>query len=226
MNKALQSQTGNKNLTVYAPSSDFSDDLPLILTFLPPHESEPLAQSLSAQIVLVAVDEPDWEHSFTPWSAPAVFKKVPDFGGGADDYLAWATEQLLPDIENGLGLKPQWRGLAGYSLAGLFAAYSAYKSSAFSRIACVSGSLWFDGWPEFAAANALPAPPERAYFSLGDTEKNSKNPRMARVEADTETTVAAWQRQSVAAFYETNPGGHFHQVPERMAKAVRYLAGG
>lgn len=217
-------QSDGRNITVYAPEGGVSADLPLVLTFLPPHESEPLAKLLSDDLILVAADEPDWERSFTPWAAPAVFKKAADFGGGAAECLAWVADRLLPEIESGLNLKPKWRGLAGYSLAGLFAAWSALQGVPFARIACVSGSLWFDGWTEFAAANALPALPERAYFSLGDTEKNSKNPRMAKVEADTETTVDLWRRQGVDVFYETNPGGHFHQVPERMAKAVAYLA--
>lgn len=216
-------QADGKKITVYAPDAGLRADLPLVLTFLPPEDSEPLAQMLTEDVVLLAVDEPDWEHAFTPWRAPAVFKKAADFGGGAAATLLWATEKLLPDIENGLGLNPKWRGIAGYSLAGLFAVWTAYQKPVFARIACVSGSLWFDGWAEFAAGNTLSALPERAYFSLGDTEKNSKNPRMARVETDTEATVGNWRKQGVAAFYETNEGGHFHRVPERMAKAVRYL---
>lgn len=216
-------QTDGKKTTVYAPDAGLRTDLPLVLTFLPPEDSEPLAQMLAEDVVLLAVDEPDWEHAFTPWHAPAVFKKAADFGGGAVETLSWVTEKLLPETENGLGLNPAWRGIAGYSLAGLFAAWTAYQNPVFTRIACVSGSLWFDGWAEFVAANTLSSLLERAYFSLGDTEKNSKNPRMARVETDTEATVGNWRRQGVAAFYETNEGGHFHRVPERMAKAVRHL---
>ena len=123
--------------------------------------------------MLLTIDEADWEQSFTPWPAPKVFKKGADFGGGAGTYFARLCA-MLPAIESSLNLQPEWRGIAGYSLAGLFAAWSAYQSGQpFSRTACVSGSMWYDGWLEFAA-HAMPSPPQYAYFSLGDEEKTAK----------------------------------------------------
>ena len=49
----------------------------------------------------------------------------------------------------------------------------------------MSGSLWFDGLADFLQ-HAPPTLPERAYFSVGDREKNSKNPRLACVETRTQ----------------------------------------
>ena len=211
-----------KNCRVYR-ADNTAADAPLVLTFLPPHEADALAALLSDGLVLLSVDETDWEHSFTPWPAPRVFKKAADFGGGAADYLA-LTADMLADVEGRLNLRPQWRGAAGYSLAGLFAAWSAYQSNPFDRIACVSGSLWFDGWTEFAAANAMPVPPQCAYFSVGDTEKNSKNPRMAAVEEHMRFTEKLWRERSIQTAFALNKGGHFDSVPQRMADAVKWLA--
>ena len=83
--------------------------------------------------------------------------------------------------------------------------------------------MWYDGWLEFAA-HAMPSPPQYAYFSLGDEEKNSKNPRMAAVEDNMRATEALWRERGIHSTFETNSGGHFHQVPERIAAAIAWLA--
>lgn len=211
-----------QSIRVYAAENP-SADAPLVLTFLQPHEADALAALLEQDLVLLAIDEADWEQSFTPWPAPKVFKKGADFSGDAGAYFARLCA-MLPAIESSLNLQPRWRGIAGYSLAGLFAAWSAYQNGQpFSRTACVSGSMWYDGWPEFSA-QAMPSPPQYAYFSLGDEEKNSKNPRMAAVEDNMRATEALWHERGIRSTFETNSGGHFHQVPERIAAAIAWLA--
>ena len=213
--------------TVYlAEAEGCRAESPLLLTFLSPQEAAGLAALLpDVPLRLAAVDVPDWEASFTPWPAPRAFKGGADFGGGADVYLTMLEQKLLPQLEAELAIKPVWRGLAGFSLGGLLAAYAAYRSSAFSRLAAVSASLWFDGWPEFAAAHAFHTPPQRAYFSVGDTEKNSRNPRLACVEENIRATAECWRQRGVSTTFELNPGGHVNEVARRMARAVAWLTG-
>ena len=196
---------------------------PLLLTFLQPHEADAVASLLKADVVLMSLDRSDWEHAFSPWPAPRAFKKAPDFSGGATETLA-SLAARLPAIEQRLGLQPRWRGIAGYSLAGLFAAWSAYHDSPFQRVACVSGSLWFDGWADFATSRLLQTPPARAYFSLGDSEKNSRHPRMATVENATRATACHWLQQGIRTTFALNPGGHFDDIAARTAAAINELA--
>ncbi|MRN36973.1 hypothetical protein CRG49_003830 [Neisseria sp. N95_16] len=219
MNKQLL-HLNDKTVSVYLSSQA---NTPLFLTFLSQEEANDLAALIADQALLVSIDEPNWEHAFTPWQAPAAFKKAPDFSGGADDYLCWLIDSVLPEATQSFSLQPQWTALIGYSLGGLFAAYSAYQATPFSRIASVSGSLWFDSWSEFVAEHSLQTPPQKAYFSLGDKEKNTKNLRMSVVEDATRATQANWQQQGIDTAFELNNGGHFEQVPQRMAKAVAYL---
>lgn len=188
-----------------------------------PHEAAPLADLLAAHaLLLVAVDEPDWETHFSPWPAPKVFKGSADFGGLADAYLGTLTHEIVPAAEAAAGIAPQWRGLAGYSLAGLLSVYAPYQTDIFSRTASVSGSLWFDGLADFLQ-HAPPTLPERAYFSIGDREKNSKNPRLACVETRTQAAHQLMQARGASSILELNPGGHFEHVPARMARAVEWL---
>ena len=98
---------------------------------------------------LVTVSGLNWEAELSPWAAGNLFKYSEMFTGGADIYLQFLTQQVLPQAETGLnGIL--WRGLAGYSLAGLFTVYALYKTDLFSRAASMSGSLWYPGFKDFA----------------------------------------------------------------------------
>lgn len=213
----------DENLRHYAPAA-LPATAPLVLTCLQPHEADAVADLLTARVHLLSLDCSDWEHAFSPWPAPRAFKKAPDFSGGATETLA-RLAALLPVVEQRLGLQPRWRGIAGYSLAGLFAAWSAYHASPFSRVACVSGSLWFDGWLDFATSRLLQTPPTRACFSLGDDEKNSRHPRLATVENATRATACHWlQQEGIRTTFALNPGGHFDDIAARTAAAIDWIA--
>lgn len=209
-----------RTLSVYPA---MAPEAPLVLTFLPPHQADALAALIHDQAAFIAIDEAHWEQALTPWPAPAVFKNTPDFGGGAKDYLHWLTQTVLPQVKTDFQLQPSWQGLLGYSLGGLFAAYAAYHTTAFSRIASVSGSLWFDHWQAFIRQHPLPTLPHKAYFSVGEREKYTRHPRLASVEQATVFTQRIWQQQGVESVLEHHPGGHFQDVVPRMAQAVRYL---
>ncbi|MDO5638830.1 MAG: alpha/beta hydrolase-fold protein [Neisseria sp.] len=212
----------HKTLSFF-PAADFSANHPLLLSFLEAGEAAEFAALLPVSINLLVLHEPDWEASFSPWPAPKAFKSAPDFSGGADAYLTLLDEHILPEAFDTLSLTPVWQGLAGYSLGGLFALYAACKSRRFSRTASVSGSLWFDGWLEWMQQNPPAALPQKAYFSVGDNEARSKNPRMAVVETNTRAAAECWQTLGIRTTFELNPGGHFEAVPQRMAKAAAWL---
>ncbi len=95
---------------------------------------------------LVAVSNLEWDHDMAPWDIPPISENDTPCTGGADDYLRLLTEKIVPRAEETLAGVPLWRGLAGYSLAGLFAVYAMYRTGLFPRIASMSGSLWFPGF--------------------------------------------------------------------------------
>ena len=174
-------------------------------------------------LVLAAVTDADWERELSPWPAPRAFKGGREFSGGADEYLAALTAGIVPAAEAALGETPLWRGIAGYSLAGLFAVYAAWKTAAFSRFASVSGSLWYDGFLDFLGAGAPASVPVRAYFSLGDLEKNTKNARLARVEDCTALAAEHFAALGSETVFEKNAGGHFVDAEARAARGIGWL---
>ncbi|MDE5596613.1 MAG: alpha/beta hydrolase, partial [Lachnospiraceae bacterium] len=165
----------------------------------------------------------DWNREPSPWYHKKVFPKGEDFAGEADKYLAFFTEQLIPEIERTYGLSPKARYLAGYSLSGLFAVYAMYHTSLFNGIASISGSLWYDGFTDYVKSHAVGQNPDKIYFSLGDKEAVSARGIMQTVLTCTEQIVKLLQDDDTNVTFEMNEGNHFKQVPERIAKGINWL---
>lgn len=95
---------------------------------------------------LVAMGGLDWNRDLSPWGCEATTRSDEPFAGGARGHLEKLLSEVIPQVEDGLPWPVAWRGIAGYSLAGLFALWSLWETPAFSRVASVSGSLWFPGF--------------------------------------------------------------------------------
>ncbi|MBQ3729270.1 MAG: hypothetical protein II903_07205 [Spirochaetales bacterium] len=173
-----------------------------------------------ADFSLLEVSGMDWNRDLSPWEAPAVFKNDAPFGGKADDYLKELTETVIPSAVSDLGAAPSAVYIAGYSLAGLFAVYSLFRTSVFSGAASASGSMWFPLFIDFASSHDLTASPSKVYLSLGDREAKTRNPVMATVQDNTEKMAQLFRDRGVDVTYELNPGNHFQEPELRMAKGI------
>lgn len=173
------------------------------------------------KLALAVISGVDWNRELSPWSAPKAFRGGEDFGGQRPALLDMLTHQIIPFTEEKLGYVPKFRGIAGYSLAGLFALWSVYQTGLFDRAASISGSLWFDGFLEFMKANTPKV--KLIYLSLGDKEKAAKNPRLAAVEDCTAQAAELLRAQGIPVAFETNRGGHFQDVPARIARGIQAL---
>lgn len=172
---------------------------------------------------LVAISGLDWNHDMVPWDSPAAFKKGESFTGGADDYLRLLVDEIIPEVESHLPDPPAWRGIAGYSLAGLFALYAIYQTDVFSRVATMSGSLWFPGFKEYIFSREPKRRPDCIYFSLGGREAKTRNPILKTVQENTEEIQAFYQSKGINTVFHLNPGNHFVQGAERTVAGIRWL---
>ncbi len=213
---------GGYSATIFSMGA--SMDCPVLYTHLNQDTAEAVAELLTdLNIILVALEGADWDCDLSPWPAKRAFRSGNDFSGGADAYLRELTEKILPTVEKSFGMLPSIRMLLGYSLAGLFSLYALYGTALFDSVASVSGSLWYDGFLEFLKANQPVRQPKRVYFSLGDRESEVKNPRLATVELSTRKAKQLLQSMGSKTVFELNSGNHFADVPERIAKAIRWL---
>ena len=172
---------------------------------------------------LVAISDLDWNHDMAPWDSPAAFKNGEPFTSGADDYLRLLVEEIISRAEKELPVPPAWRGIAGYSLAGLFALYTIYQTDVFSRVGCMSGSLWFPGFKEYVLSHEPKRRPDCIYFSLGDKEAKTRNPILKTVQENTEEIWAFYQSKGIDTVFQLNPGNHFVQGIERTVAGIQWL---
>jgi len=115
--------------------------------------------------------------------------------------------------------------LAGYSLAGLFALYSVYQTRLFSRIASMSGSLWFPGFKEYVFSHEMKTPPEHLYLSLGNRESKPRNPYLKTVQERTEELKTFYMEKGIDTVLQFNPGNHYKDTVQRTAAGIAWILG-
>ncbi len=177
----------------------------------------------AGELTLAAVSGLDWDRDLAPWDAPPIRRGGGAFTGGAGAYLELLTGEILPRAEAGRAVP--WRGVAGYSLAGLFALWAVFETDVFSRAASASGSLWFPGFDAFASSRPLPDTLRRVYLSLGGREHLTRNPALRPVRERTEAMYALLAARGVETELVWNPGDHFTDPEGRMAAGIRWLLG-
>ena len=182
-----------------------------------------LQTSPGPDFTLAVVSGMDWNRDLSPWPAPSAFPGRENFSGGGPSFLRHLAEDILPRAESLLPSPVSWRGIAGYSLAGLFALWSLYSTDLFSRAASISGSLWYPELKGFLASQSMPHRPDCLYFSLGKQECKTRNPLLRTVQSSTEETAAFFQAQGISTVFRLHPGNHFTQPEARMAAAIAWL---
>ena len=187
-------------------------------------EPEKVRALLTSRLTLVSISGLDWYRDMTPWPADRVFADGQPYGGGAADYLLRLSEDIIPRVEAALGFAPPARGIAGYSLAGLFSLWACYRTDLFDLVGSMSGSLWFDGFPEFMAREGPCRLPRRLYLSLGKREKDCRSPQVSRVQEITEATAESFRQLGAEVCWQLEDGGHSSQVNKRIAQGLSWLA--
>ena len=186
-------------------------------------------------VSLVNVGVKLWEENFSPWRAPRVFAKGPNFGDGAQKTLDALINQVVPWAESELTESPAYRVLVGYSLAGLFSLWAGVSQpgasrvdapvATFQRIGAVSGSFWFPGLLDYVdqQLNGGAVGLTHAYLSLGDREARTPNPQIMHVRENAELLASKLEDAGITSTFELNRGNHFQNVEGRMQKALDWL---
>lgn len=148
--------------------------------------------------------------------------KEGSFEGNAGNFLERLKDDLFFNLENSLKIKRTERYLIGVSLSGLFAIWAAARRKLFDGVGSISGSLWYDGFVEWLKEQS-DFKCERFYVSLGNSEKDSKNKRLAAVEEATVQTVELLIDKGLDVSFEMTEGGHMAPLIPRLEKAVTSL---
>ncbi|MBQ1553796.1 MAG: esterase [Clostridia bacterium] len=175
------------------------------------NEAELIAKNSGEDFRLIAVKVGDWNRDLSPWEAPPVFGKEP-FGGKAEDTLA----EILALCAD----KSKAYLIGGYSLAGLFALWAAYRTDAFAGVAAASPSMWFPGFTDYMRSNEIKC--RGVYLSLGDKEEKARNPVTATVGDRIREAYGLLKERGVSCVLEWNEGNHFRDAEIRTAKAFAW----
>lgn len=204
-------------------------------------DHSPVQVPAGVSLVHIGVDL--WEENFSPWCAPRVFAKGPNFGNNAQKTLDVLINQVIPWAESDLTEPPAYRVLVGYSLAGLFSLWAGVSqpgishqaargyqpdvvpTPTFQRIGAVSGSFWFPGLLDYVdqqlGKGAVTL--THAYLSLGDREARTPNPQIMHVRENAELLASKLKDAGITSTFELNRGNHFQNVDGRLQKALTWL---
>ena len=184
------------------------------------NEVAEIKKNTEKQFSLIAFKIEYWNNELSPWKAPPAFGNK-SFGSGSRETLEFIESRLIPTVKEKYDFSDDVKViLGGYSLAGLFSLWSAYKSNTFSGIAAASPSVWFNGWEGFMDNNTPLS--NTIYLSLGDTEEKTKNKVMSAVGDNIRKQEQLLKTDNINTILEWNKGGHFSNSDLRVAKAFTW----
>jgi len=182
-------------------------------------EIDKISELSCEKFLLITVKVEDWNLDLSPWKAPAVFGNQ-DFGDGAENTLDYVLNNVVKPLKNEKREDVKFF-IGGYSLAGLFALWSAYKTDEFFGVAAASPSVWFPDFLEFAKSGVPLA--KCVYLSLGDKEERTKNKVMQTVGDNIREISQDLENKCVVSALEWNDGGHFKDFALRTAKGFAWM---
>lgn len=113
---------------------------------------------------------------FTP--GPAAAEATPHETGGADRFLAFLIDELLPLVAQTVPLDPTRRALVGHSLAGLFTLHAlASRPAAFAAYGAISPSIWWDREGVTQAISGLNDRSPLLFLAAGERERTPPGAR-------------------------------------------------
>lgn len=197
---------------------------PLIYVIDSPHDRDSIAPVLrgrNANIVVLPIG--DWNASLTPWPAPRLRSEEPDYAGEASSTLAELIQEAAPAIERAEGFLPSCRAICGYSLAGLFSLYAFVQGNYFAACACLSGSVWYEGWVDYLQSLDFDAAGRFAFLSVGSREKNAGIPILRTVRRNMAACADILRNHGCKVEFTVGPGNHFQHVQERYDAGITAL---
>ena len=171
---------------------------------------------------LLTIYVSDWNNDLSPYVASSIFKGISDFKGNADLFLDYVLN-LIKKVVLEENVKPFYKALTGYSMAGLFAVYTLFKTNEFLKVGSVSGSLWYPLFIEFVKNNKVLQGISTFYMSLGDKEKKTSNKIMSQVGTNSLIVFEKIKSHFNNSKFELNSGNHFKDEGLRIAKCISYL---
>lgn len=173
---------------------------------------------------IVVITGMDWQNVFSPWPASGVPKGTDDFKGESPEFLKMLQGEVIPRIENTLGISVDVdRSLIGVSMSGLFALWQWMVCDTFNNIASLSGSFWYDGFLDWMKNRPIPDKSGMAFFLLGNQESKSNVKAFDSVEVNTHEIICLLKDAGIKTEFQNVPGNHYSDPIPRLDRAFNAL---
>ena len=220
----------NKIISIYFNNSNLNE-LPVVILNNYSNNGEEIYNKCNeincSEFILVSISNLDWNSDMSPWNCEGINKHDLNFFGNADEYAYLLVNDIINNVKHfimdKLRKSIKYYIIAGYSLAGLFSIYIAYKTDIFKRIVSASGSFWFPNFLDFAKKNNINSNVEKIYFSVGNKESKVKNKILAEVENNTKKLEKLYKERGIDTIYFENNGNHFQEVSLRIARGIKWI---
>ena len=107
---------------------------------------------------------------YTPWRAKAIRPGAENFGGQADKYHNELFNNVLQELQSRYSIDTNNIIYGGYSLGGLAAVYSLYRTNIPSAVFSICGSFWYPEFVNFCKENPVINQNASVYLCNGKTE--------------------------------------------------------
>ncbi|WP_106827924.1 alpha/beta hydrolase [Parabacteroides pacaensis] len=210
-----------KNINIFG---DISKSLPVVYLHTVHSEGyavwEQCRKMGTRKFVLVEVKDVNWNDDMSPWPLGKLFPGDESCGGKAEKWLSVLTQEIIPQTEKELHVTKRF--ITGYSLAGLFALWTAFNTDLFDAVISGSGSFWYPDFLDYVHRHEFMKTPESIYLSLGDKEHISKIQLLTTVEDNTRSLYDHFRKAGINTIFELNNGNHFQQGAWRLAKGIKW----
>lgn len=177
--------------------------------------------------IIIGIVSENRLNELTPWAAPSLHPKFPNFGGEGDNYLKFIEDILKPavDLTYRTLISKESTGIIGYSLGGLITIYASYNTNCFGCYASMSGSFWYPEFISYVSERKVTNLNGKFYISSGDSEgvgqKDIKKDALLFTKNMYEILVSNVTSSNVDIVWDE--GGHHNNKDSRYRNALIWL---
>ena len=175
----------------------------------------------------VLIDSKNRVDDYTPWPLSASKAMPKDFGGKAEEHLAFITTKVIPFCESEYGFTSgtEKRAIGGYSLGGLFSLYVGVNTDLFGIVLSCSSSLWYPDFLAYLKEHPFKAPHPKLYMSVGDEEGLTAS-NLTKDQIPNTMAFKDWLEKKFQASdfkFILEEGNHGDNIPDRVGHAIQWL---
>lgn len=182
------------------------------------------SKGIGREFILVMICPLDRLSEYTPWPAPAMSTRFPDFKGNGDQYLdalktgllPWLCETYQTDIHN--------VSMLGYSLGGLIGVYALTTQNCWRHMAGICSSFWYKDWITYLEKSSISEETCSIYLHYGTEEgKGKSGPMEKAAEHAAKTGALLTDKFPGKVTITKDNGGHHTFADQRFRNGLLWL---